>query len=355
MEGPIDDTVSKPPDLAKAVSKKNGEPQKPPGGKALDRLLQFLEERGYNDVAAVAVENAVTAEQVDQVRERAKQLGVSPRDRSEVKGREGARSSRKRTTEKETGEEGEAGAAKAEASSIAQASMTETAQAGLLTGPPTGPPTPTGPQWRSLGPWTIPNGQTYGASRVNVSGRISAVAVAPNNAAHVLAGAANGGVWESFDRGASWAPRTDYQTTLAVGAITFDRSNPAIVYCGTGEGNWWSFLGAGILKSTNGGTTWSTLCTAPFVGQGFYDLVVNPANGSHLLAATNSGLYTSTDGGVTWTQRRSQATWAISMAPAGGASAEILAACADGLFRSTNGGTTWTAVALPGSPGGFNR
>jgi hypothetical protein len=354
VEGPVDDTVSKPPVLAKAVSKKNGKPQKPPGGKALDRLLQFLEERGYNEVAAVAVENAVNSEQVEQVRERAEQLGVSPsRGRSEVKGREGsALSRRKRTAKKEAGEEGKGGAAKAEASSIAEASMSETAP---LAGPPTGPPTPTGPQWRSLGPWTIPNGQTYGSSRVNVSGRISAIAVAPNNAAHVLAGAANGGVWESFDRGASWSPRTDYQTTLAVGAIAFDRSNPAIVYCGTGEGNWWWFLGAGILKSTNGGTTWSTLCTAPFVGQGFFDLVVDPANGSHLLAATNFGLYTSTDGGVTWTQRRSQPTWAISIAPAGGASAEILAACADGVFRSSNGGTTWTTVALPGSPGGFNR
>src|SRR4029077_6887543 len=130
--------------------------------------------------------------------------------------------------------------------------------------PPTGPPSPTGPQWRSVGPWTIPNGQTYGASRVNVSGRIAAIAIDPSNPAHVLCCAANGGVWESFDRGGSWMPRTDYAATTAVGAIAFNPTNPSVVYCGTGEGNWWSWLGVGILRSSDGGTTWSTLCTTPF-------------------------------------------------------------------------------------------
>jgi photosystem II stability/assembly factor-like uncharacterized protein len=190
---------------------------------------------------------------------------------------------------------------------------------------------------------------------VNISGRISAIAIDPGNAAHVLAGAANGGVWESRDRGASWAPRTDDAATLTVGAIAFDRSNPSTVYCGTGEGNWWWWLGAGILHSTDGGTTWSTLCTAPFVGQGFYDLVVDPRDSLHLMAGTTGGLYVSTDGGVNWTQRRTARTWSLSIAPTGGSTAEILAACSDGLWRSTDGGTTWNAVTLPGSPGAFDR
>ncbi len=211
------------------------------------------------------------------------------------------------------------------------------------------------PQWRSLGPLTIPNGQTYGVGRVNVSGRVAAIAVDPSNPAHVLVGAANGGVWESNDRGASWAPRSDQAATTAVGAVTFDPSNPSIVYCGTGEGNFWAYLGAGVLVSTDGGATWSQLCTAPFVGRGFYDLIVDPGDGGHLLAGVTDGLYVSADGGSTWTSRRGVQTWAISMAPNGGASAEILAACADGLFASTDGGTTWAGVALPGSPGAFDR
>jgi hypothetical protein len=190
---------------------------------------------------------------------------------------------------------------------------------------------------------------------VNVSGRVSCIAIHPATPDRVLCGAANGGVWESRDRGASWAPRTDYATTLAVGAVAFDPRDPRTVYCGTGEGNWWSFLGAGILRSSDGGTTWTQHCTAPFVGQGFYDLLVNPANSNHLLAATTAGLYTSTNGGTAWTQRRAGATWSVVMARLNAEVTEILAATGGGIIRSVDGGVTWTAVALPGAPANFDR
>jgi photosystem II stability/assembly factor-like uncharacterized protein len=211
--------------------------------------------------------------------------------------------------------------------------------------------------WRPLGPFSIPHGQTYGSgpgSRPSVSGRISAVAVDPSNANHILVGAAGGGVWESTDTGASWEPRTDTQPSLAIGAIAFDPSNPSIVYAGTGEGNFYARLGAGLLRSMDGGTSWSVRATAPFVSAGFFALVVDPLNGNHLLAATSVGLYESTNGGTTWTQRRAARTWDLSMHPvvAGDATStqEVLAACEDGLFRSTNGGTTWAGVVLPGAP-----
>jgi hypothetical protein len=185
---------------------------------------------------------------------------------------------------------------------------------------------------------------------------VAAVAVDPHNPAHVLCGAAAGGVWESFNRGVSWAPRTDYAPSLAVGAIAFDPNTAGIVYCGTGEGNFYWTLGAGILKSANGGTTWTTLSSAPFVGQGFYDLKIDPANSQHLLSANTFGIYESTNGGISWTQRRNViSAWSISIAPHGGTNAEILAACRDGLWRSTDGGITWTAVALPGAPANFDR
>ncbi|MET7293109.1 hypothetical protein ABZS79_13390 [Streptomyces griseoloalbus] len=208
-----------------------------------------------------------------------------------------------------------------------------------------------GPSWRSIGPWTVPNGQTYGRSRVNVSGRISAVAPDPADPAHILVGAANGGVWESHDRGASWAPRTDDAATLTVGAIAFAPESPGTVLVGTGEGNWWSHLGTGVLRSTDGGAKWAPLCTAPFVGQGFYDLAFDPSRTDAVLAATTGGLYSSTDGGATWTQRRAVRTWSVSVSPGG----EALAACQDGLVRSTDGGATWNAVALPAGPTSFDR
>jgi hypothetical protein len=218
-----------------------------------------------------------------------------------------------------------------------------------------GPPTGTGPFWRFLGPNMTANGQTYGDTRVIVSGRVSAIAVDPTNSNHLLCGAAGGGVWESRDRGATWTPRTDYMPTLTVGAIAFDRASPNVVYCGTGEGNFYASLGAGVLRSVDGGATWSLLASAPFVGQGFYDLIVDPGNGHHLLAATTSGIYVSNDGGVSWNLTRNGRCWDLAIHPAGGAAAEILAACGDGVFRSTNGGTSWTPVTLPGAPANFNR
>jgi len=336
MRGSSDDTI----EAGRTPVAGQEEIRRPPGGKALLRLIQLLESSGYTETANSFIARAVGEEDREEFRTRAARFTIVPGEES---GGSRPSASSSRSKRSQTSEE----SGTTEAENVAQI-YHETAKS-------LAPPTPTGPQWRSLGPWTVPNGQTYGASRVNISGRISAIAIDPANPAHVLAGAANGGVWESFDRGGSWQSRTDYAATLTVGAITFDPHNSSTVYCGTGEGNWWSWLGAGILRSTNGGTTWSTLCTTPFVGQGFYDLIVDPGNSLHLIAGTTGGLYVSNDGGINWTQQRTATTWSLSIAPAGGASAEILAACGDGLWQSTNGGTTWTAVTLPSSPGSFNR
>ena len=244
----------------------------------------------------------------------------------------------------------------AQAATLAQASpgpSRATGAAGAPAGPPPGPPGP--PQWRFLGPEMMPNGQTYGSARVPVSGRVSSIAVDPGSRGHVLCGAAGGGVWESTSAGAAWLPRTDCMPTLTIGAIAFDPSAPQTVYAGTGEGNFYSWLGQGVLRSSDGGTTWSVLAANPFVGAGFFRIIVDAANGQHLLAATTFGVYESTDGGSTWAQVHAGTAWDISAQPGGGGAAEVLAACSDGLQRSTDGGHTWAAEALPGAPGAWNR
>jgi hypothetical protein len=214
-----------------------------------------------------------------------------------------------------------------------------------------------GTAWNNLGPSTETNGQTYGVNRINVSGRVSSIAVDKNNVKHLLCGSANGGVWQSLDGGATWTPQTDNTcATTAVGAVVFDPNDSTIAYCGTGEGDSWNMLGQGVLRSTDGGTTWAAWSNPAdqgakdFIRQGFYGLVVDPAKSTHLLAATTVGAYVSNDSGVTWTQTRNQQTWSISVAPAGGPNAEILAASVDGLSQSVDGGNTWTPVApLPGA------
>jgi hypothetical protein len=312
-------------------------PQKPAGGKALVRMLTHLEKRGFHALADAAVEKAVPEDAHASLE--IFRLPNRPAAAPPTEGRARRGGARR--------------AADAEAATAAAVAQ-EYADA-ALSAPPPSPPTASGPQWRSLGPWTVPNGQTYGSSRVNVSGRVAAIAVHPTNPARVLCGAAHGGVWESFNRGATWTPRTDYAATLTVGALAYDHRNPNTVYCGTGEGNWWSWLGAGILRSQDGGSTWATLCTAPFMGVGFYDLKVSPADSQRLVAATNNGLYVSHDGGVNWTRRRTSVTWAVDIAAGPVATAEMIAACADGVYRSADGGTTWTAVTISGAPARFDR
>ena len=211
------------------------------------------------------------------------------------------------------------------------------------------------PKWTFLGPSLIYNGQTYGGSRVVVSGRISSISVDPGDHRHVLVGSAAGGVWQTRDDGATWSPRTDQMPTLTIGATAFDPSHPRVVYAGTGEGNWYSRLGQGVLKSRNGGDRWRLVATNPFVGQGFYDLIVDPARSRHLLAATSGGAYECSNGGVTWTQRIALRVWKLSMHPSGGPGAEVLAAASDGLHRSHDGGATWAPLALPGAPAGWER
>ncbi|HKV37359.1 MAG TPA: hypothetical protein VJP89_23650 [Pyrinomonadaceae bacterium] len=371
MEGPLDESIANVPQTSTttALTAEPERPQKPAGGKVLQRLLDLLEPRGFDDATRALIEIAVPNESreefVGQMFLRSaspagaeyisETLKVSPQ-RKKKRGRGVVPEA---TPEFENTKSASAPDVAAEYIGAAEArtSTNPISMAPLLEGGGQlmGPPTATGPQWRSLGPWTIPNGQTYGGSRINVSGRVATAAVDPSNPLHVLCGSAAGGVWESFDRGESWSPRTDFAATLTVGALAFDPLNPRIVYCGTGEGNafWW--FGAGVLRSTDGGTTWSTLCTTPFVGQGFFEIVVDRANTNHLIAATTAGVFVSTDGGVTWVARRNGLSWAVSMAAAGGPAAEILAGCFDGVFRSIDGGTTWTSVALPGGPGAFDR
>ena len=216
--------------------------------------------------------------------------------------------------------------------------------------------------WRPIGPFSIPHGQTYGkgaGSRPPVAGRIVAVAVDPGNPSHVLIGAGGGGVWETKDAGRLWQPRTDTQPSLSIGAVAFDPANPLNVYAGTGEGDSISALGVGLLRSSDGGTTWMLHASAPFEGLGFYELVVDSLDGNHLLAATTHGLFESTNGGAAWTRRRAQPTWSISMHPAVSGDAtstkEVFAACGDGIFRSTNGGSSWTKVPLTGMRSGVER
>jgi uncharacterized protein (TIGR03437 family) len=187
--------------------------------------------------------------------------------------------------------------------------------------------------WQPLGPAPIGEGQTYGVPRAAVSGRVSTIVLDPgyNGTSNqtVYLGAALGGVWRSRDNGATWAPLTDYQPSLAMGAIAIDPTNPNIIYVGTGEGHRGgdSYYGAGLLKTTDGGATWTQI-TGPvsttnpqqpaFLNATFMALVINPTTPSTIYAATNIGLTSAASGGT-------------GVVPIGNR----------GIWKSTDSGQTW--------------
>src|SRR5262249_32684674 len=86
--------------------------------------------------------------------------------------------------------------------------------------------------WSAVGPSpTLP----YFGNMGHCSGRINTIAVSPSDSRIVLIGAATGGIWRSNDGGNSFTPVSDDQVDLAVGSISFARSNPSTVYAGMGD------------------------------------------------------------------------------------------------------------------------
>jgi uncharacterized protein (TIGR03437 family) len=168
-------------------------------------------------------------------------------------------------------------------------------------------------QWTSIGPQPIQGNPVS-------SGRITSMAVAQQNANLVYVGAADGGVWKTTDGGATWVALTDAQPSMAIGALALDPQNPNIIYAGTGEADNCSdcYYGVGILKSIDGGVTWTNI-QGPFVdavGRGvkISSLAVSPQNSQIVLAAAaalmpafqggpstiHGGIYLSKDAGATW-------------------------------------------------------
>src|SRR5436190_5559437 len=158
--------------------------------------------------------------------------------------------------------------------------------------------------WVQLGPTVIPNGHTHTDARVLVTGRITAIVVDPTNTNIIYIGTAQGGVWKTTDGGLNWSPKSDNEVSLAIGALAMDPSNHLILYAGTGEANFSgdSYYGNGVLRTIDGGNTWTTLAKAIFTGTRFGRIAITPGTPTRLFAATSNGLYRSTDSGTAWTR-----------------------------------------------------
>jgi hypothetical protein len=196
--------------------------------------------------------------------------------------------------------------------------------------------------WQPLGPTAVQT-PDFGL----VTGRVAAIALDPSDATgnRLYIGTTGGGVWVANNAGVSapasivFAPLTDNvpalsganDASISIGALTIQPGETGVILAGIGDPNdvLDSYYGAGILRSTDGGNTWSLIQQtvdeeqglsakdANFVGQGFAGFAWSSVNpqlvvaavsqayegtlvGADWLVNTFEGLFYSTDSGATW-------------------------------------------------------
>jgi hypothetical protein len=259
-----------------------------------------------------------------------------------------------------------------------------------------------GNAWKLAGPSEAndPSILTFSGAPYTTSGRITALAIAPDCSAsscRVWAGAAGGGVWRTDNALAGsnvkWTFISGSFPTNAIGVLTYDAASHTL-YAGTGEPNASgdSEAGLGLFKSTDGGDHWThlaavttTTISGTYTGDAFANrainsVVVDPQNSNILYVGSASavrgiasvtgaetgiplplpgrGVYKSTDGGATFTLLNSD-TSGLPFVFRGATDVKIdpsdrntlyAGQFGQGVFRSKNGGASWTQIFAPVNP-----
>lgn len=237
---------------------------------------------------------------------------------------------------------------------------------GLNAGNPVTPATwcATSGRWSPVGPTKHPYNQT---SQPTGTGRINGIAFHPTDSNIFFALAPQGGVWKTKDYGNSWvqlwgagsglsvgssAP-SNPALTLGVSSMVLSYRNPDTLYIGTGDRDAGDAPGYGVLMSANGGTTFAVRNSGMgnlTVGK----LVMHPKNTAILLAATNGGVYRTTNSGGAWTRVSVSANFIdIVYHPS---NPNFVFATANGLFyRSTDAGLSFVQITTGVPASGMQR
>ncbi len=198
-----------------------------------------------------------------------------------------------------------------------------------------------GGNWVPIGPSLLPANIT---GQPNGNGRINAIAFHPSDTNKIWVGAPQGGLWSSVDGGLTWNSNTDNLPTLGVSAIVIDYTNPAVMYIGTGDRDAGDSQGLGMMKSTDGGSTWVQI-NAGLGNVTVGMLVMNKFNHNILIASASNGIYKTINGGTTWVKKSSNSNnyKDIKYHPS---DTNIVYAVEGSLFyRSIDAGNTFTVIS----------
>ncbi len=215
--------------------------------------------------------------------------------------------------------------------------------------------------WTQLGPDAIAQSPEF--TGPVMSGRVETAAPDPDNPNIMYLAADGGGVWETTDwlaTSPTWVPLTDSQSSTVTGSgdDTYDSmavypGNPSIIYAAVAG------PGGGVLKSTNGGQSWTLLGSSLFNQVAFGSLALDPDNSNIvyvtvLYGDSPGGVYESTNGGVTWTNTTASffTGWAtdVEINPANpsilyAGLTQDATSSVNGVYESTNGGSSWTQLS----------
>ena len=151
-----------------------------------------------------------------------------------------------------------------------------------------------------------------------MSGRISDIAIHPNNENIWYVASGSGGVWKTENSGTTWKPIFDNEKSYSIGCITLDPQNSDIVWIGSGEnvGGRHVAYGDGIYKSVNGGKNWQNMGLKK--SEHISKIIVHPTNQNTIWVASQGplwskggerGIFKSTDGGKSWIQKLGDDEW----------------------------------------------
>ncbi|MBN1394825.1 MAG: pre-peptidase C-terminal domain-containing protein, partial [Pirellulales bacterium] len=226
-------------------------------------------------------------------------------------------------------------------------------------------------QVENVAPW-----DTDDAYLNQVVGSISAVAAHPTNADVLYVGTTNGGIWRTdnaTDELPTWTQLTDDAESLSIGALAFDPTDPTgqTLIAGVGRFSEYNRAGGvlgGLMKTTNGGETWTALdgdglldgknCISIAIrGETILVAVDNAESGSY----DDVGIFRSEDGGETFTQISDGDGYETGLP--GGIAYDLAADPYDadvfytavvggnlfggrnGIYKSTNAGLTWIKIS----------